>query len=108
MFNTYNCTPNVATKITACSGGIYKTFRESWFENIDLESQRAKDLFDANCGDCHWGGYYGRERVLDRRLVVIQMIICGDKQVIAEIIREEDYNKYFEKHIEENENELGN
>lgn len=104
MFDTY-CKPNINTKITACSGGIYKTYKESWFESIDLESQRAKDLLDVNCGDCHWGGYYGRERVLDRKLVVIQMIVCGDKIVIAEIMSKNDYDKYFETPREENENE---
>lgn len=104
MFDTY-CKPNINTKITACSGGIYKTYKESWFERVNLESERAKDLLGVNCGDYHSGGYYGRERILDRLLVVIQMVVCGDMEVMAEIIDKNDYDKYFETSREENEDE---
>lgn len=37
MFNTYNA-GDTNLKINACSGGIYKTYKESWFINFHLDS----------------------------------------------------------------------
>lgn len=44
MFNTYN-EGDTNLKINACSGGIYKTYKESWFEYLRLNSSRAEILF---------------------------------------------------------------
>lgn len=35
MFNTYNA-GDTNLKINACSGGIYKTYKESWFSYLRL------------------------------------------------------------------------
>ena len=32
-----------------------------------------------------------------KEVEILQMIICGDKEVIAEVIFKEDFEKYFER-----------
>lgn len=106
LYSNYECKPvtNNTLKINACSGGIYKTYKESWFQRFHLKSELAEKLFkpyDNNiktsrdtseksyCGD--WITKEHKEPV-----IILQMVICGDMEVIAEIIREKDFNKYFE------------
>lgn len=78
MFNTCN---KISTnlKINACSGGIYKTYKESWFERFYLDSARAATLFSKNNNE---------------HTIVLQMVICGEKAVMAELITEKDFEKY--------------
>ena len=84
MFNTYATTKTTTNlKVNACSGGIYKTYLESWFERFHLKSTRAEELLNQNS--------YGN----NRNKVVLQMVICGDMEVIAEIIEKEDLKKYL-------------
>lgn len=73
---------NNTLKITTCSGGIYKTYKESWFKKFHLESPLAKALFQ-----------------LDESTIILQMVICGENEVIAELIRKEDFDKYFKEVI---------
>lgn len=98
MFNNYDVTNTL--KINACSGGIYKTYRESWFESFHLDSHLARSLFrkekcyyfaDERCYKDYNFGSKGKE------VTVLQMIICGEEKVIAEIITKEDFDKYFKK-----------
>lgn len=86
---------NNTLKINACSGGIYKTYKESWFTRFDLNSPLAETLFKPydNKMTTAIVGYktYQKETV-----IVLQMVISGNNSVIAEVIREKDFNKYFE------------
>ncbi len=98
MFNTYtkistNNTTNNTTKfnINACSGGIYKTYLESWFERFHLQSEKSQRLL---CKET-----FGSQK--DK--VVLQMVICGDMEVIAEIIDKKDLEKYFSNPIDNKE-----
>lgn len=46
MFNTYNGGDvSHSVKINACSGGIYKTYPESWFKQFHIGSKTAETLF---------------------------------------------------------------
>lgn len=51
MFNTNTYRAgDTNLKINACSGGIYKTYKESWFKRFHLTSDLAKTLFrKENC-----------------------------------------------------------
>lgn len=103
---TYNNT----LKINACSGGIYKTYKESWFTRFHLESELAETLFKPYDNEIktakdttekqdytdRWGNYVYTNKVHKEPVVILQMIICGDMEVIAEIITEKDFNRYFE------------
>lgn len=74
--------------ISACSGGIYKTYPESWFKRFHLKSELAEILFESpheknihttNKNECY---------------IILQMVLCGDMEVIAELIKKEDFEKY--------------
>lgn len=97
MFNNYDVTNTL--KINACSGGIYKTYRESWFNSFSLGSNLADRLFkkekvyysprEDDYSDYSYDDY--------KEILILQMIICGENRVIAEIITKEDFDKYFKK-----------
>jgi hypothetical protein len=92
MFNTYhagNCTNNV--KINAVTGAILKNHPKSWFERFHLDSPRAKQLltegghkYDEYRQDVWYTKYGG--------ITVLQMVICGDREVMAELVYTNDYN----------------
>ena len=107
MFNTYNA-GDTNLKINACSGGIYKTYKESWFINFHLGSTLSNKILRKE--GCYYRPGYGYstdkydlaescnkglEKV--KEVEILQMIICGDKEVIAEVILKEDFEKYFER-----------
>lgn len=107
MFNTYNA-GNTNLKINACSGGIYKTYKESWFINFSLNSNMADKIlrkegcyyrpgygYSINKYDLVGRGNDGLEKV--KEVEILQMIICGEKEVLAEVIYKEDFKKYFER-----------
>lgn len=103
MFNTYNA-GDVRTnlKINACSGGIYKTYKESWFKRFHLQSNLAETLFrKSKCFYNEQSNEYTTtvpylETKNFSEVILLQMIICGEMEVIAELILKEDLEKYFE------------
>ena len=44
MFNSYDMKTTNNLNINACSGGIYKTYPESWFQRFHLQSKVAERL----------------------------------------------------------------
>lgn len=105
LYSNCECNPvtNNTLKINACSGGIYKTYKESWFIRFHLKSDLAEKLFKPYDNEIKTSGYCTKEH--KEPVIVLQMIICGDMEVIAEIIREKDFDKYFEIEKEGIENE---
>ena len=108
MLNSYSTGDITNTlKINACSGGIYKTYNESWFVRFHLKSTLSDDLFrKQNCfynirnnkfGTSKYelrnSSYNDEENIFE--VIILQMIICGDMEVIAELILKEDFDKYF-------------
>lgn len=71
---------NNTLNINACSGGIYKTYEESWFNSFNLKSCMAENLFKPN-----------------ESTIILQMILCGKDEVIAELIDKEDLDKHLER-----------
>lgn len=89
MFNTYNA-GNTNLKINACSGGIYKTYKESWFEYLRLDGSAMETMFR------HYK-YESDENVYYKDVIILQMILTSNEDyVIAELIKKEDFEKYFE------------
>lgn len=102
MFNSYhagNCTQSVS--INAVTGAILKNHPKSWFERFHLKSDRAEQLFkegghqaqkevwkDSSFG---YGSYKTTERDTDKDITVLQMVICGDMEVMAELVYTKDY-----------------
>ena len=104
MFNTYHagnhtCTNNI--KINAVTGAILKNHPKSWFERFHLTSERAKVLLreGGHKGtkqkyhhEPYGRGYYTTEENPDTDITVLQMVICGDMEVMAELVYTKDYN----------------
>ena len=93
MFNTSNYhAGNTNVSIHAVTGAILKNHPKSWFERFNLKSERAKQLL------CE-GGDKGRERTdygyqknnPDNAITVLQMVICGYMEVMAELVYTKDY-----------------
>ena len=107
----HNHTHNHNISINSCSGGIYKTYKESWFKRFGLNSNLMDILsnhekcrynpilnaYGCNNTELNAGGYIG-ENYYDKAkpIVVLQMVICGEMEVIAEIMYKEDFDKYFD------------
>lgn len=90
MFNTYNA-GDTNFKINACSGGIYKTYKESWLDYLRLESSAMETMFG------HYK-YESDENIYYRDVIILQIILTSKEDyVIAELIKKEDFEKYFER-----------
>ena len=105
MFNTSyyhagNHTNNF--KINAVTGAILKNHPNSWFERFNLKSERAKQLLTegghtatkTEYRDSHYSrsGYESYSvRDQDKDITVLQMVICGDMEVMAELVYTKDY-----------------
>lgn len=92
-------------KINAVTGAILKNHPKSWFERFHLNSERAKLLlkegghkavekrwyeygFQTVYGD---NGYYVDGPNPEKDITVLQMVICGDMEVMAELVYTKDY-----------------
>lgn len=117
MFNNYRGGDVTNTlKINACSGGIYKTYKESWFNRFHLNSPLSDELFrKEKCfynvrsnkyGTNKWDlkdKYDNNDEKNIYEVVILQMVICGDMEVIAEIMLKQDFEKYNEPLFKEGE-----
>jgi hypothetical protein len=90
MFNNYNA-GDTNLKINACSGGIYKTYKESWLDYLRLESSAMETMFG------HYK-YESDENIYYRDVIILQIVLTSKEDyVIAELIKKEDFEKYFER-----------
>ena len=98
MFNTYHAgshTNNI--KINAVTGAILKNHPKSWFERFHLTSNRANELMVEGGHHVTRKEYdrdYRYERTVDvpeKAITVLQMVICGDMEVMAELVYTKDY-----------------
>ena len=92
MFNNYNAgDTNTNLKINACSGGIYKTYKESWFRYLHLDGEAMRTM-------TKWYKYESDENIYYKDVIILQMILTGNEDyVIAELIKKEDFEKYFKE-----------
>jgi hypothetical protein len=100
---TYHAGDNIqTTQINAVTGAILKNHPKSWFERFNLKGERAKELLKEgghqgfkevfHSGDS-WGrcSYLSKELVPEKDITVLQMVICGDMEVMAELVYTKDY-----------------
>jgi hypothetical protein len=69
---------SVSNHVNATSGNIVKTYKESYFKTFSLSSSYADKLLSANSD-----------------IIIIQMTLCSEVKVIAELIKKENYDKLF-------------
>ena len=109
MFNSYYAGDNTqSVSINAVTGAILKNHPKSWFERFHLKSDRAKALLTEGGHQAQkevwkdsgfsFGSYKITERDTDKDITVLQMVICGDMEVMAELV----YTKDYEMKIESN------
>ena len=120
MFNSYyggnySCTNSV--RINAVTGAILKNHPKSWFERFHLTSDRAKSLFKegghkatkevwhSDPTSLYGRGHYTNEPAPEKDITILQMVICGDMEVMAELVYTKDYN-YIIENQEVNVNEM--
>jgi hypothetical protein len=101
MFDSYDVRPNQSIKINAVTGAILKNHHKSWFERFHLCSQRANRLLSEG-GDKAtkkeydndaWNSNGRTVRDPENDIIVLQMVICGDMEVMAELIYRKDYEE---------------
>ena len=89
MFNTYHAGNHTSnTNINAVTGAILKNHPKSWFERLNLKSDREKRLLTEG-GDK--GHTYNNRPNPANAITVLQMVICGDMEVMAELVYTKDY-----------------
>jgi hypothetical protein len=97
MFNTYhsgNSTQSV--QINAVTGAILKNHPKSWFERFHLKSPRAQELLveGGHCGtkmEYNSNGHSYNVHNPEKDITVLQMVVCGDMEVMAELVYTKDY-----------------
>ena len=88
MFNTTNYHAG-NTSINAVTGAILKNHPKSWFERFHLQSNRAKRLLVEGGDKGEPEGYSSYNS--SKAITVLQMVICGDMEVMAELVYKKDY-----------------
>jgi hypothetical protein len=109
VLNTYNSSNTYSSKnevkINAVTGNILKNYQKSFFKRFKLESPVASGLFDEDqpylskytkqyYSQNDYKGYNKEEK---RPVVIIQMMMCGESEVLAEIMWQDDFDKLFEE-----------
>ena len=100
MFNSYHagnhsCTNSI--KINAVTGAILKNHPKSWFERFHLQSKRAEKLLiegGHHAKKKEYNAQYGMDFTVndpEKDITVLQMVICGDMEVMAELVYTKDY-----------------
>lgn len=99
MFNSYNVSNPQAVNINAVSGTIAKNYRDSFILRFHMKSEMANTIFDVNPrlkeGDFHDSKY--------KPIVVLQVMLCGEQELLAEVMWKEDFDKLYETQVESEE-----
>ena len=87
MFNNYSISNKniVSNHVNAVTGNITKTYAKSFFKRFNLKSRRADELLSPT--PTLTIGYSSR------CVEVVQMVVVGDMEVVAEIMFKEDYKE---------------
>ena len=91
MFNSYNNPQKV--EINAVSGTLVKNYKDSVILKFHSNSKMAEKLFDLN----------PKVRVnsyTDLPVVVLQVMLSNNNELIAEVIRKEDFDRMYEMQTE--------
>lgn len=105
MFNTTNNSTKISNNlnINAVNGTILKSYPKSFFKRFHLQSDFAKRILNEHpMMDIHEkngkaGSYFSNYKPV----VILQMMMCGDMDVIAEIMLKEDFDELFKSEVEQ-------
>lgn len=93
MFNSYSA--NNSIKINAVSGTIVKNYRKSFILQFNMGSLMADHILSKDP--------FMEKNYIKIPIVVLQVMLCGDKELLAEIMWKEDFDEIFkaESEVEE-------
>lgn len=97
MFNSYSVNNSQSIQINAVSGTIVKNYKDSFILRFHMKSSMAEQVLDMkptlNCKN-----KYGNTDKAP--VVVLQVMLCGDQEFLAEVMWKEDFDKMFEPQAE--------
>ena len=104
LYSHYEANPVTNNNINAVSGTLVKTFQKSYFITCEFGSYLAKGLFDEEKPNLGYeNDYYVYAR--GKEVVIIQIMLCGEKRLLVEVINKEDYDEIFNLETEGGNNE---
>lgn len=83
---------NQNIKFNAVSGTMFKSCPNSFFKRFNLKSEYSEIMFSRRTYIVIVGNYSNNYREKELPVIVLQTMLVGDMEVLAEIITEEDYN----------------
>lgn len=86
MFNSFNIPQTV--NINAVSGTIVKNYKDSFILRFHMQSIMADQLLDKKPRLQKYSEY--------EPVVVLQVMLCGEQEFLAEIMWKEDFDKMYE------------
>ena len=98
LYSHYEANPTTNVKMNAVSGTLVKTFRKSFFKRFHMKSNMADYIFNTNKPRLSYDG---------EEIIVLQTMLCGEGEFLAEIMYKEDYDELFNVEIESDLKESG-
>lgn len=100
--NSYNNPQTV--NINAVSGTIVKNYKDSFILRCNMKSETAGELLDKEPKLTrrivkHPGTYHSWEEQVKEPVVVLQVMLCGEQELLAEVIWKDDFDKMLEPKV---------
>lgn len=109
MFDNYsrsNYNNPQTVNINAVGGTIIKNYRDSFMVRFNMKSKMGEALL---CKDPTMtkrierhsnNAYSSWEEGINEPVVVLQVMLCGEQELLAEVMWKEDFDKMFEPQID--------
>lgn len=92
MFNSYSS--NNSININAVSGTIVKNYRKSFILRFHMKSSMAENILSKNP--------LMRKNIGEEKpVVVLQVMLCGDGELLAEVMWKDDFDEIFKAESED-------
>lgn len=102
LYSNYQANPTTNIQVNAVSGTLTKTFRKSFFKRFHMNSETAQHVFNERKPTLRSSTLYYTEP----EIVVLQIMLCGDNELLAELIYKEDYDEIFKVKEDTNETSI--
>lgn len=96
LYSNYIANPTTDIKVNAVNGTLTKTLKKSFFKRFHMKSNMADYIFATENPSLEDKRYYNTKEI-----VVLQIMLCGDGEMLAEIIYKDDYEEIFKNNEEE-------
>ena len=104
--NNYNNPQTV--NINAVSGTIVKNYKDSFILRFNMLSETARLTLNKEPELVrriikHGDNYNDWEEKIKEPVVVLQVMLCGEQELLAEVMWKEDFDKMYEPKVESEE-----